>query len=62
MTIDNQLYAHALTVFFKRIKNVEKVMKLTLVCEKVENLQSILSNYSNTKSTFNLQLNKQHLQ
>ena len=25
LTIDNQLYDHALTVFFKRISNVEKV-------------------------------------
>jgi hypothetical protein len=61
LTIDNQLYAHALSIFFKRVNNVEKVMGMTLICEKVGNLQLILSKYSNTKSNYNLQLNKAHL-
>ena len=60
LTVDNLLYAHALGIFFKRIDNVEKVLKLRIVCDNV-NQRSALSKFDYKGAAHNLMLNKVHL-
>ena len=61
LTVDNLLYAHALSIFFKRMDNVERVLGLRLICDDV-NHKSALTKFEYTGATHNLILNKEHLQ
>jgi len=60
LTVDNLLYSHALSVFMKRIDNVERVMGIRIICKDVDHKEA-LAKYDYKASEYNLKLNKEHI-
>lgn len=60
LVVDNLLYSHALSVFMKRINNVEKVMGIKLICENV-NHKDAIAKFDYKATDYNMRLNKEHI-
>ena len=60
LTTDYLLYSHALSVFMKRIDNLEKAMGIKLICKNVDH-KDALAKFDYKAAEHNLQLNKDHV-